>query len=51
MTWMEVPGEKLREPPVTLQDFVRAVKKARPSVSKDDVKQQIKFTEDFGEEG
>lgn len=51
MSWAEVPGEKLMEPPVLYQDFVRAVKKVRPSVNQDDIKLQKDWTEQFGEEG
>eukprot|EP01102_Stenamoeba_stenopodia_P007640 TRINITY_DN2152_c0_g1_i1.p1 TRINITY_DN2152_c0_g1~~TRINITY_DN2152_c0_g1_i1.p1 ORF type:complete len:451 (-),score=113.56 TRINITY_DN2152_c0_g1_i1:88-1440(-) len=51
MTWIDVPSDKLLEPQVTVKDFLLAVKTARPSVSKDDLVKQEKFTEDFGQEG
>jgi len=51
MTWIDVPSDKLLEPQVTVKDFLLAVKTARPSVSKDDLVKQEKFTEDYGQEG
>lgn len=51
MTWVDVPTDKLMEPVVTVKDFLLAVKMARPSVSKDDLVKQEKFTTDFGLEG
>lgn len=50
-------AESLSEPemlmplPVTMQDFLKAVRTCRPSVSDDDITQHIKFTADFGQEG
>ncbi|KEG14058.1 putative vacuolar protein sorting-associated protein 4 [Trypanosoma grayi] len=43
--------ELLMSLPVTMQDFVKALRTARPSVSETDVVQHIKFTEEFGQEG
>ena len=50
MTWVQVPGEKLKEPEINFVDFVRAAKSTRPSVSHDDITKHIKFTEEFGQE-
>lgn len=51
-TAQELPEPELLMPlPVTMQDFVKALRTARPSVSDDDVTRHIKFTEDFGQEG
>lgn len=51
MTWMEVPGDKLREPAITVKDLGRALSNTRPSVGEGDLKQYEKFTEEFGQEG
>lgn len=51
MTWMEVPGPKLKEPVVTFQDILLSLATQRPSVSDDDILKHIKFTADFGQEG
>jgi len=51
MTWIDVDGTKLKEPEIGMADFVKSLKTVRPSVSHDDIKQHIKFTEEFGQEG
>jgi vacuolar protein-sorting-associated protein 4 len=50
-TWVDVPGEQLLEPEVTLRDFERAVQSTKPSVSPDDLALHEKFTHQFGQEG
>ncbi|KAJ2784991.1 Vacuolar protein sorting-associated protein 4 [Coemansia javaensis] len=50
-TWSEVEGDDLWEPDLTLSDFLKAVKNSRPTVNADDLKRQIEFTSDFGQEG
>lgn len=51
MNWTEVDSEKLLEPPLVLKDFVKAVKGARPTVSKEDVEKSAEWTKEFGSEG
>ncbi len=51
MTWTEVDSDKLLEPPLTLKDFVKAVKGARPTVSVEDIKRSEEWTSEFGSEG
>ncbi len=51
MTWTEVDSDKLLEPPLTLKDFVKAVKGARPTVSAEDIKRSEEWTAEFGSEG
>jgi vacuolar protein-sorting-associated protein 4 len=51
MSWIQVDGDKLKEPEISYHDFLKSLKNTRPSVSPDDIKQHIKFTEDFGQEG
>ncbi|KAJ2804973.1 Vacuolar protein sorting-associated protein 4 [Coemansia helicoidea] len=50
-TWNEVGGNDLWEPDLTLTDFIKAVKNSRPTVNDEDLKRQIEFTNDFGQEG
>ncbi len=51
MNWMEVPGNKLLEPQVTVKDFLRSLQNTRPTVNAADLKQFEDFTADFGQEG
>ncbi|XP_058790536.1 vacuolar protein sorting-associated protein 4 [Phymastichus coffea] len=51
MNWMEVPGDKLFEPPVTIKDMMKSLSTTRPTVNEDDMKKLDKFKEDFGQEG
>ncbi|KAF5225210.1 putative vacuolar protein sorting-associated protein 4 [Trypanosoma cruzi] len=52
MTAQEITEPGLLMPlPVTMQDFVKALRTARPSVADDDITQHLKFTEEFGQEG
>lgn len=51
MTWTEVDADKLLEPPLTVKDFVKAVKGARPTVSQDDIARSEEWTKEFGSEG
>ncbi len=51
MTWQDVPSDKLLEPVVTMNDFMKSLKNTRPTVNQRELEKQIKFTEDFGQEG
>ncbi len=51
MSWMEVPGDKLLEPKVSVDDFLQSLKNTRPTVNADDLKRFEVFTADFGQEG
>jgi len=51
MTWMEVPGEKLLEPMITMNDMIRALSTQKPTVNEKDLENHRKFTEDFGQDG
>jgi len=48
MALMEVPAAMLKTPLVTAAHFERAVRSARPTVGKEDLAQQDKFTQEFG---
>ncbi|XP_070574847.1 vacuolar protein sorting-associated protein 4-like [Ptychodera flava] len=51
MTWMDVPGEKLLEPVVTMSDMLRSLSSTKPTVNDADLDKLKKFTDDFGQEG
>jgi len=51
MNWMDVPGEKLLEPLVTIADMMASLSQIKPTVNDVDLEKQIKFTDDFGQEG
>jgi len=51
MTLNEIQGDKLLPPNVSYKDFEKSLKSSKSTVSKDDLKQYEKYTEDFGEEG
>ncbi|XP_037938259.1 vacuolar protein sorting-associated protein 4B [Teleopsis dalmanni] len=51
MAWMDVPGDKLYEPPVTMRDMLKSLSRTKPTVNEDDLTKLRKFTEDFGQEG
>ncbi len=50
-TWLDVDGDDLLEPTLCMNDFVRSLQTTRPTVSDGDVREHIKFTTDFGQEG
>lgn len=51
MTWMDVPGDKLLEPPVTMSDMLRSLATSKPTVNDEDMVKLDKFKDDFGQEG
>ncbi|KZF24542.1 AAA-domain-containing protein [Xylona heveae TC161] len=51
MDWTAVDSDKLLEPPLTLKDFVKAVKGSRPTVSAEDLNRSAEWTKEFGSEG
>ncbi|KAL7748234.1 Vacuolar protein sorting-associated protein 4 [Sorochytrium milnesiophthora] len=51
MTWANMQSDDLLEPDLVLNDFLKAVSTAKPTVNDDDLKQHVKFTNDFGQEG
>ncbi|NXS19953.1 VPS4B protein, partial [Mystacornis crossleyi] len=51
MTWMEVPGDELLEPKVSMTDMLRSLDSTKPTVNEHDLEKLKKFTEDFGQEG
>ena len=51
MTWVDVPGEKLKEPLVSYQDMLRSLATQKPTVNADDMKKLEDFRNDFGQDG
>lgn len=51
MTWVDVPGDKLFDLPVTMSDILNSLSRTKPTVNDDDLKKLEKFTNDFGQEG
>lgn len=51
MSWMDVPSDKLFEPPVTMSDMLRSLATSKPTVNDEDMQKLDKFKEDFGQEG
>lgn len=51
MRWTDINGDDLAEPQLCLADFIKSLQTVRPSVSDADLKEHIKFTQDFGQEG
>ena len=49
--WMDIPGDKLKEPQLTVADFLKALQNNRPTVNAEDLKKFEDFTRDFGQEG
>lgn len=51
MGWMDIGPDELKEPDLTIKDFIKAIKNNRPTVNQTDIENHVKFTEDFGQEG
>lgn len=51
MRWTDVPGDKLFEPIITMEDAMRSLSTSKPTVNDEDLEKLRKFTEDFGQEG
>ena len=51
MNWMEVDPDRVAEPILTMKDFLKAVKKARPTVNDRDISAHLEWTSEFGMEG
>lgn len=50
-SWTDVGQDELQEPPLTANDFIRAISIVRPTVTADDIKRHIEWTQDAGSEG
>ncbi|BGP53578.1 Vacuolar protein sorting-associated protein 4 [Rhodotorula sphaerocarpa] len=50
LTWNDVNSDELLEPPLTFNDFVRAIQSAKPTVTQEDIKQHLIFAQEGGSE-
>lgn len=51
MSWTDLDGAQLAEPPLRCKDFIKAIKASRPTVSKEDLTRSSEWTKEFGSEG
>lgn len=51
MNWMDLETDQLKEPELTIKDFIKLIKLNRPTVNAADIQKHIDFTNDFGQEG
>jgi len=51
MTLMDVKPDELLDPEVTMNHFLKVIRNARPTVSKNDLQRYTDFTAEFGQEG
>ena len=51
MSWIDIEADELKEPELTIKDFLKAIKTTRPTVNEEDLIKQEGFTKDFGQEG
>lgn len=51
MNWMDLDGNQLKEPDLTIADFLKAVKNNKPTVNQKDLDKFVEFTNDFGSDG
>lgn len=47
--WTEIESDELQEPLLTLKDFIKAVDNVRPTVSEEDIKRHLQWTDESGE--
>ena len=50
MNLMQVPPDKLVCPPVSMDDFMSALNRIKPSVCDKDIQDHINWTEEFGQD-
>lgn len=51
MSWVDVPGDKLLEPKMNMNDMLLSLQNQKPTVNDEDLKKLKKFMDDFGQEG
>lgn len=51
LNWVHIEADELQEPELTIKDFLKSVKTTRPTVNDEDLRRQLEFTRDFGQEG
>ncbi len=51
VSWIDVPGDKLLEPVVSMSDMLSSLANAKPTVNKGDLKKLEVFKKGFGQQG
>ena len=51
MTVFEVPASALQAPPVTVEDFLSVLERCKPSVGEAEIRKNMDWTAQFGQEG
>ncbi|KAF8783297.1 Vacuolar protein sorting-associated protein like [Argiope bruennichi] len=51
MSWVDVPGDKLLEPVITMSDMLLSLSSSKPTVNEADLIKLEEFMKDFGQEG
>ena len=51
MSMYDVPQGMLREPPVSIDDYMKALTRCKPSCCEEDLERYVDFTDKFGQEG
>lgn len=51
MNWLDVPGDKLANPPLSMQDISRSLASVKPTVNNTDLDRLEAFKNDFGQDG
>ena len=51
MTWVDVPGDKLKETLVDMGDMLRSLSTQKPTVNAADMEKLDEFRNDFGQDG
>ncbi|CAL1268154.1 unnamed protein product [Larinioides sclopetarius] len=51
MSWVDVPGDKLLEPVITMSDMLLSLSHSKPTVNDTDLIKLEEFMKDFGQEG
>ena len=50
-SWMDIPGDKLREPEVDFNMILRSLTSQKKTVNDEDLEKLSKFAADFGQDG
>ena len=50
-SWMDIPGDKLCEPPVDFNMMLRSLNSQKKTVNDEDLEKLMKFASDFGQDG
>ncbi|GBL91155.1 Vacuolar protein sorting-associated protein 4B [Araneus ventricosus] len=51
MSWVDVPGDKLLEPVISMSDVLLSLSHSKPTVNETDLIKLKEFMKDFGQEG